>query len=134
MHIRDGWQHSRIEFGFAVEDRLANLVKMQAYNMFMALAKGIYRDRTFFAHGHTNTWEGIPGFPAFLFINARAIRGLEAPAYQPYMGDPINLLWAVPITQQEYDFEVQNGVNALLDRAKDILRIHIFDGIPKFRI
>lgn len=134
VHIRDGWQHSRIEFGFAAEDNLAESVKMQAYNMFTSLSKGIYRDRTFFAHGHTNTWEGIPGFHAFLFINARAIRGLEAPQYEPVSGDPVNLLWAVPITKQEYDFTVQNGCNALLERAKNLSRIHIFDGIPKFRI
>ena len=134
VHIRGAEQHRRIEFGFAARSDLAEHVKMQAYNCFMALAKYIYQDRTFFAHGHTNTWEGIPGFPAFLFINARALRGLEAPEYGEFLGDPVNLLWAVPVTQQEYDFTVQNGVNAILERAKNLSRIHIFDGMPKFKL
>ena len=29
---------------------------------------------------------------------------------------------------------VQNGVNAILDHAKDLSRIHIFDGMPKFNL
>ena len=43
-------------------------------------------------------------------------------------------LCPVPVTQQEYDFTVQNGVNAILERAKDLSRIHIFDGMPKFKL
>lgn len=132
VYIKDGWQHSRIEFGFAAEDALADSVKIQAYNCFMALAKYIYRDTVFFAHGHTNTWEGIPGFYAFLFLNARAVGEIASPQYPKLMGDPINLLWAVPITKDEYDFTVANGVGQLLKRARDISRVNIFDGKPKF--
>ena len=131
--IRGAEEHRRIEFGFAAEDAVSG-VKMQAYNCFMAMAKAICRDTVFFAHGHTNTWEGIPGFCAFLFVNARAVRGLPAPEYGSFAGDPINLLWAVPVTREEYDFVVKNGVSDLLHRAKDISRIHIFDGRPKFNL
>lgn len=134
VYVRDAAQHRRIEFGFAAVDAKADQVKKEAYNCFMSLAKYIYRDRVFFAHGHTNTWEGIPGFAAFLFVNARAIRGMEMPPYGAFLGDPINLLWAVPITQAEYDFAVQNSTDALLRRAKDLTRIHIFDGTPKFAL
>lgn len=134
VYIKNGWQHSRIEFGFAAAEHLADKPKIQAYNCFMALAKYIYRDTVFFAHGHTNTWDGIPGFHAFLFLNARAIEGMESPQYPKFMGDPINLLWAVPITKAEYDFAVQNGSGELLQRAKDLSRVHIFDGMPKFSL
>ena len=131
-YVQDAQKHRRIEFGFAAVDALADSVKIEAYNCFMALAKYIYADGTFFVHGHTNTWEGIPGCHAFLFINPRAIQGMESPAYKDYNGDPINLLWAVPITKEEYDFTVKFGVNKLLALAKDVTHIHIFDGRPKF--
>lgn len=131
-YVKDAKKHRRIEFGFAAADALSSSVKMEAYNCFMALAKYIYADGTFFVHGHTNTWEGIPGCAAFLFINPRAIQGMESPVYKDYNGDPINLLWAVPITKEEYDFTVKFGVNKLLALAKDVTRIHIFDGRPKF--
>lgn len=133
LYVQDAAQHRRIEFGFAA-DAAHSAVKMQAYNCFMAIGKMLHGDMTFFAHGHTNTWKGIPDFAAFLFLNARAIRGLEAPDYPHYMGDPLNLLWAVPVTQREYDYTVQNGVDALLAHARDLSRIHIFDGTPKFAV
>lgn len=131
MYVRDAERHRRIEFGFAA-DAAHSAVKTEAYNCFMSIGKAIHREMIFFAHGHTNTWKGIPGFAAFLFLNPKAIRGLESPAYPDYMGDPVNLLWAIPITQSEYDFAVRNSTEALLKRAKNLSRIHIFDGTPKF--
>lgn len=133
-YVRGAQNHRRIEFGFAAVDALSDSVKMEAYNCFMALAKYIYRDGTFFVHGHTNTWDGIAGFHAFLFLNPRAVRGLESPAYKDYAGEPINLLWAVPITEKEYRYTVEKGCNALLERCSDLSRVHIFDGKPKFML
>jgi len=133
-YVQDAQQHRRIEFGFAAVDALADSVKMEAYNCFMSLAKYIYADGTFFTHGHTNTWEGIPGCHAFLFLNPRAISGMESPVFKNIGNDPVNLLWAVPITKEEYDFTVEYGVNKLLARAKDLSCVHIFDGRPKFSV
>jgi len=132
--VQDARVHRRIEFGFAAVDSLSDSVKMEAYNCFYVLSKAIYNDGTFFVHGHTNTWSGIPGCHAFLFLNARAFNNMEGPVYRDFNGDPINLLWAVPITKEEYDFTVKFGVNKLLERANDLSRIHIFDGKPKFSV
>ncbi|MBR5404693.1 MAG: suppressor of fused domain protein, partial [Oscillospiraceae bacterium] len=133
MYVRNAEEHRRIEFGFAAVEAVS-AVKMQAYNCFMSLAQCIHRDLTFFAHGHTNTWDGIPGFHAFLFVNTRALRGLPAPQYDRIGGDLVNLLWAVPITKEEYEFVVRTNINELMRRAKDITRVHIFDGRPKFSL
>ena len=133
MYVRNPQEHRRIEFGFAAEEAVSD-VKIQAYNCFMSLAQCIHRDLCFFAHGHTNTWSGIPGFYAFLFVNARALRGIPAPQYPPVEGDPVNLLWAVPVTKEEYDFVVKTNINELMKHAKDITRVHIFDGKPKFAL
>ena len=40
------------------------------------------------------------------------------------MGERINLLWLRPITEEEYAFEVENGVSAYLE-GKDLTTIHI---------
>ena len=133
MYVRNANEHHRIEFGFAAEE-VCSSIKMEAYNCFMSLAKSIHRDLTFYAHGHTNTWDGIPGFHAFLFLNARALRGMDAPVYGKIDGDPVNLLWAIPITKAEYDFVVKTDINELMKHVIDLNRVHIFDGKPKFAL
>lgn len=133
VYIRGAEQHRRIEFGFAARSGI-RAINTEAYNCFMALAKHIYSHTEFFAHGHTNPWQGIPGFSAFLFVNPRAIRGMESPAYPAFAGDPVNLLWAVPLKEQEYRFATEQGSDALLHRARDLTSLHIFDGQPKFAL
>ena len=77
--------------------------------------------------------DGKPSFEAI--VPEKIAELIEShPEYGSFAGDPINLLWAVPVTREEYDFVVKNGVSDLLHRAKDISRIHIFDGRPKFNL
>lgn len=134
MHIRDFQKHCRTEFGFACEDACSD-VKAQAYACLAAVTKAVFRDMTYFAHGNTKTWEGIPGFYAILFLNAREAK-LGCPDMGVGYGDfcPINLLWAVPVTKVEYLFTVENGVESLMMRAEFPETVHIFDGKPKFYV
>ena len=57
---------------------------------------------------------------------------IDAPEYPLFRDEPVNLIWTVPVTKEEYDYLVKKDADALLACAKDLSRIHIFDGKPKF--
>lgn len=134
MYVEDNPDdHKRIEFGFAAEEKFSGLCKDMYVNL-SSYAAMPWREETFFAHGHTVQMNNIKGFSAVLMVSAR-FQGLECPEYVNIIDNgKINTLWVVPITQEEYDFTVQNGIDELMKRAKDISRIHIFDGQNKFTV
>ena len=45
-----------------------------------------------------------PGFEAVLFVDPRELAGVGGPELPPVMGEPVSLLWAVPLTPEEYYF------------------------------
>lgn len=68
-----------------------------------------WREITCLGHGHTITCgDALPGFPAVFLADTRRLPDLPAPDFRPFMGDPVTLLWAVPITQKEYDVALQS--------------------------
>ena len=125
----------RIEFGFAAEKACSG-IKQEAYQCFMTLAEHMHKDMIFFMHGHTNTWSKLEsyGFHAFFLLNTRQLPQIAAPVYGTFRGEPVNLIWAVPVTKTEYDYLLKNGADALLACAKDVSRLNIYDGQPKFKL
>ncbi len=89
------------------------------------ILRGPWLELTFLGHGHTIPFDGIPGYDYLLFLNSNEIKDIDAPVYNDFMGERINLLWLRPITEEEYAFEVENGVSAYLE-GKDLTTIHIF--------
>jgi hypothetical protein len=122
----------RMELGFAVVKKHEELCN-QMFSYLSAASAYPWREDTFLAHGHTIPYDRIAGFAAVLFVNPRMVTSLEMPEYESFMEDPINLLWVVPITKEEYQFAQQHDIGETLRQVKgDIARIHIFDGEPKF--
>ena len=122
----------RMELGFATVERHRPLCRPM-YGTLCSFANFPWDQLTFLAHGHTIPFRSIGGFAAILFVNPRFVEGLECPSCTRFLdGSVVNLLWTVPITQEEYDFAVQNSSAKLLEKAADASRIHIFDGKPKF--
>ncbi len=127
-------QHRRIEFGFAAEKACSD-VKMQAYQCASALAGAMHEEQICLGFVHYNTWDGIEGIDAIQLVNTRELPQItDAPVYPPFRDDPVNLIWLVPVTKAEYDYLVENGADALLACAKDVSRLHIYDGQPKFEL
>ncbi len=124
----------RIELGFAAEEKFRQICHPMYANLSM-YARIPWEHITFLAHGHTVPFKNIKGFAAVLFVNPRKVEGLESPDYSNFLdGGKVNMLWTVPITQDEYDFAVKNSSEELLKKAKDMSRIHIFDGGSKFNL
>lgn len=123
-------KHHRIEFGFATIEQHRPLSKM-FYSTMSSLAAYPWKEVTFFAHGHTIPFRNIKGYEAILFVNPRLVPELEQPDYRSLTGDE-SLLWLIPLTSQEYEFAMNEGSQALIERADDLKNIHVFDGKPKF--
>ncbi len=122
----------RMELGFATVERHRPLCHPM-YGTLASLANFPWDKLTFLAHGHTIPFRNIGGFSAILFVNPRFVEGLESPSCTRFPdGSPVNVLWTIPITQEEYEFAVQQSSAELLKKAADTKSIHIFDGKPKF--
>ena len=124
-------KHRRMELGFATIKQHRGLCD-HMYMMMSSLAAYPWKYLTFFAHGHTIPFPKINGFAALLFVNPKFVPEVEMPPYLDCMGDDINLLWLVLITQEEYEFSLNQGSQELLKRATDLGNIHVFDGKAKF--
>ena len=120
---------SRIELGFACnKDKEQNFMPM--LERMSGWAQMPWGNITSLGHGHTISCNAIEGFAAVWLLNANLLSPGASPAYAPAFGERINLLWAVPITQEEYDFLKSYNMEKIfpLTFAKGI---HIFDGTPK---
>lgn len=122
----------RTELGFAVSEQLCGFTEIVAPQMSW-MAAHPWEKLTMLMHGDTVNLSDVPGFPAAMLVHPDAV-GLEKPAYPAFWGCPINLLWLVPITQQELElrYAQKDGVQALLKRAVSPGQLHIFNGVPKF--
>lgn len=125
-------EFSRIELGFAC--------KAEQVNYFMPMLKRIsgaaglpWRQITSLGHGHTIRNDEIDGFAAVWLLNANLLPAGASPVYEPSFGERVNLLWLVPVTQEEYDFLMKYDMEKLfhLDLEREMV---IFDGTPKVPI
>lgn len=115
----------RIELGFACVKKHESITSMM-YQTLSGLSTMPWSEITFLGHGHTIPYNNIKGFTALLFVNSR-ILPLERPKYSTSFGDAVNLLWVVPIVQDEYEYIVKNDIESFLEKV-DITKIHIFNG------
>ncbi|MDE7322324.1 MAG: suppressor of fused domain protein [Lachnospiraceae bacterium] len=128
------WEDRRMELGFAVTAGHEDLCS-QMYAYVSAMAAYPWKEDTFLAHGHTIPYQRIEGYAAVILVNPKMVPGLETPEYEPCRGEPVNLLWLVPITGEEYQFAQEHDIDETLRHVGgDITKIHIFDGMHKFII
>lgn len=127
-------EHRRIELGFAAAEGNDGLCTSM-YSWLSALSAYPWRACTFLAHGHTIPFQVIEGFRAVLLIDPEQMSGMEAPPYETCMGERVRLLWAVPITAQEYAFATAHEIDELLACAVgDSAKMHIYNGMHKFDV
>ena len=116
----------RMELGFACSGRCGALLESLIPAM-SGLAQFPWSEITFLGHGHTIPFDSIKGYDFLLFLNDRRLGNTDAPHYDDFMGEKVNLLWIVPITRKDQKFIVDNGVEEYL-KGKDSSKIIVFDG------
>ena len=126
MYYHDDYRdYRRIELGFACSERHEPLVKY-IYSTMSSLAKYPWENLTFFGHGHTVPFNNIKGMDYLLFLNARMLNGAEAPSYDEFLGEKVNLLWVKPITADEQKFIADNGIQEYLN-GKDLTKVFVLE-------
>lgn len=77
-------------------------------------------------HGHTMPCSATPislGGEAFPFVLlCTSLHGVPPLDLPDYRGDPVNVLWMLPITRKERDFAEQQGSGPLVDRLSAAAR------------
>lgn len=123
----------RIELGFAaLEAQSGVCTKMYAY--ISSISRIPWRDISFLGHGHTIPLPsgGIEGFSAVWLLDSRLLPQIDAPSYPDFMGDKINLLWLVPLKEEEFvkleEIGTEEALKLLEGREKEL---PVFDGAGK---
>ena len=100
-------KHRRMELAFAAREGIPEDRWMAALGRISGMTNLPWGEITCLGQGHTVACgESIPGFPALLLLDQRRLEGTAAPDFPPVMGEPVSLLWAIPITQEEYDLSL----------------------------
>lgn len=126
MYYHDDYRDfRRMELGFACSEKYETLLN-SVFSAMSWLASYPWNVLTFLGHGHTIPFKNIKEKDYLLFLNDRKLKNSDSLHYPDYKGEKINLLWLVPITQQEKEFIEEKGVDEYL-KDKDISRIHILE-------
>ncbi len=118
MNYQDEYtDYRRIELGFAcIESKVQIMQKMLP--SISGLSNLPWEEITFLGHGHTIPIDPINDYKYILFLNSNELN-IEAPKYEKFRGDRINLLWLKLIDEDEYNYVYENGVAAYLDIHKE---------------
>ncbi len=133
MYYEEPADYRRVEFGFAAAEIHKPLLQKMG-SFLSALAKFPWQEQSFFGHGHTIRCGSLKGFSAVWFLNANVLPQLSSPVYPRIMGERVNLLWAVPVTAEEYQWLQEHSVEDALQKCRDIRTVAVFDGNPKLAL
>ena len=94
---------SRSELGFACTKE-QEAIFMPVLQQIADAASLPWNRITSLGHGHTIPLDGVEGFPAMWLLNDNLLTPGDSPRYEDAFGERVNLLWLVPVTQEEYSF------------------------------
>jgi hypothetical protein len=121
MRYEDPLPYRRIELGIGLDDALSDeaIKKVASY---MSGQTGLPWSRfTFLGHGHSIpsdvAAELSGGQLPFVLLVQRTL-GAPDVTLPKFRGDPINLLWMIPISEQERQFAQANGSAELIKRLE----------------
>lgn len=120
---------ARMEVGFACQKQMEPIF-MTVLQAISGGATMPWRQITSIGHGHTLKLKDGGEFAALLLLNANLLQGNCMPKYGAAFGERVNLLWAVPITAEDYEFLLQFDMPKIFDITFDE-NIYIFDGRSK---
>lgn len=122
--------YRRIEIGFATLKKHEPLLEIIG-----AFISGIsnmpWQELTFLGHGHTIPYTNIKGYSAIWFVNTKALPQIIVPTYPKVMGEDVNLLWAIPVTEAEYQWLLEHPIEEALQNCSNVEWLHVFDGVRK---
>lgn len=122
----------RIELGFAASENQSELCT-KMYSYISSVSNIPWHEISFLAHGHTIPCNVIEGFSAVWLLDSRLLSQIDAPSYPDFIGDKINLLWLVPLKEEEFvklkEIGTEEALKLLEGRLEEII---VFDGSGVF--
>ncbi len=123
--------YRRIELGFAAAEEQRDICR-KMYSYMAAQSRLPWQEISFLGHGHTVPCDTVEGFSAVWLLNSRFLPQIAAPVYPDYMGDKINLLWIVPLKEEELEWLKEMGTEEALKRLGSRMdKLTVFDGTGK---
>ena len=110
----------RIELACAIDKALGEDAIMQMARYISAQSLLLWENLTWLGDGHTIPCDSAPVGPSGSRFDAvlltSSLDKAPRPAIAEYEGDPLNLLWLLPITEAEWQLAVDDGSRVLLAR------------------
>jgi hypothetical protein len=120
LHVEDPRPLRRIELALGMERRLFELAPERIVAWMSARAQQPWRRLSWLGHHHTVPCDAIPSAPSGpAFTGALLLRhaiGAPEVAFPAFRGDPVTLLWLVPITGDERGLADRAGSEELARR------------------
>ncbi|MBO5030436.1 MAG: suppressor of fused domain protein [Lachnospiraceae bacterium] len=118
----------RIELAYAVIKKYEGSIQ-PLLSYISAITNIPWSEVTFLGHGHTIPFQKITGYSAVWLLNARLLENADAPEYEMVHGEPVNLLWLVPLRDEEYQWIMEHSSEEALERCrKPHNKLIVFDG------
>lgn len=111
--MQDPTQGRRIELAMGVSSELSGQYNDVARYV-SAQSNLPWSSCAWLGHGHTIPCDALGGTGLSSVLLHRSPLGAPAVNHVPFRGDPVNLLWAVGITEEERAFAIENGSEALM--------------------
>lgn len=128
--------HRRFEFAFAIETDLLKRNESGILRYISAQTGLPWAYQTWLGHGHTipcdQIWPDEREFSSVLLLNSNSRDDLPRINFPQYRGDRVNLLWIVPITEEERAFAQSNSSDKLLEKHDESNPIWLFNRKAKF--
>ncbi len=112
----DAWKYRRFELGIAFPPGTDQDRARAMFSYTAAQAALPWREIGWLGHGHTIPCAAAPGYAAVLLLNPALCQVDKGPSYPDFMGDPVNLLWLMLLTAEEYEEVMENGAGEILAR------------------
>lgn len=132
--IENAPEYRRIEFGFAIKTELLDRNEGGIFNYLSILTSLPWRMLIWLGNGHSigcdQFWPDKNEFPGVLFLTNP--EGAPEVKLSKVRRDNVNLLWIVPITEEESKFANDNSVDKLLEKASGKKDVFVFENKPKF--
>ena len=115
----EAYRYRRIEFGAAFPAGCSQEGVMAVLNYMAAQSSLPWKEISWLGHGHTIPCGAVPGYEAVLLLDPAQCRVRPGPAFSGFMGEPVNLLWMMLLTGDEYRMAKEGGGESLLERKGD---------------
>lgn len=119
----DAWKYRRMELGAAFPPGCSQKNIMAVLNYMAAQASLPWKEIGWLGHGHTVPCNAVPGYEAVMLVNPAQCDVTKGPDLPDFLGEPVNLLWMLLLTGEEYRSAQEQGSGEVLkEKGNDAAR------------